>query len=663
MTSEIRVNKLENRVGLGTIEYSNTGPVISGVTTASNFKTGSSNLHSSGVEVAGVNTLGADTPIGLGATIYNSGDVIVGGAITATNFVGGLPIAYGVNNRVITASSASAIQGEQNLTFDSSTLAVTGNITATGNFVANGSMTVGSYGVFGSLVAADPGSNYYGTSNRFGGGLSLQGSLYIDGDIIHVGDTNTKIRFPVNDNISLETAGVQRFRLNEVGISTFYNSQLHIEGAGSGNVPLTINTDVAVNNSVHPLIQAYSDNATYKTQIGLVREASSGNLGWAFLTNAIGSPTERLRITSTGEIKQYGFTGTSDTAADDLVLGNTTDGVNRGITIWSHSSQNGSIAFADNDSNFRGAVQYIHNGDILRFLTAGDERLRITSDGKVGIGEDNPSTILHVENNNANASTYYLNTDAAILVQNNNSNATAKTVLKLEAPGGGGDCAFVYGASATNLIISDRQNERLRIASSGYVQTKSEFWVGGASPVLRLRDTTHGEKATMRIDGSSHLYFEVANQERFRIDTSGRVVVGGTNAYIGGAALAVMGTSHTPNTYGSFAIGKIGANPTANTTLANIRLNGGSVGTRRGAEINAIANGNWTDGSSHPTNLTFAVAKSGSASATQRVMINSYGHFQVTNENVLPSGSTVGGTNGFKGLSQHGYQHWGQRQY
>ena len=46
MTSEIRVNKHTNRVGLGTIEYSNTGPVISGVTTASNFKTGSSNLHS-----------------------------------------------------------------------------------------------------------------------------------------------------------------------------------------------------------------------------------------------------------------------------------------------------------------------------------------------------------------------------------------------------------------------------------------------------------------------------------------------------------------------------------------------------------------------------------------------------------------------------------------
>ena len=61
MTSEIRANTLKNRVGLGTVEYSNTGPVISGVTTSNNFKTGSTNVHSVGVEAAGINVLGADT--------------------------------------------------------------------------------------------------------------------------------------------------------------------------------------------------------------------------------------------------------------------------------------------------------------------------------------------------------------------------------------------------------------------------------------------------------------------------------------------------------------------------------------------------------------------------------------------------------------------------
>ena len=65
-----------------------------GIATALQFKTGSSNLHSVGIEIAGVNVLGADTPIGAGATIFNSGDVVAKagaefqGIVTATSFVG-----------------------------------------------------------------------------------------------------------------------------------------------------------------------------------------------------------------------------------------------------------------------------------------------------------------------------------------------------------------------------------------------------------------------------------------------------------------------------------------------------------------------------------------------------------------------------------------------
>ena len=73
---------------------------FTGISTASNFKTGSSNLHSTGlnvgntflhstgVEVAGVNVLGADTPIGTGATIYDSGAAVFTGVVTATQFKG-----------------------------------------------------------------------------------------------------------------------------------------------------------------------------------------------------------------------------------------------------------------------------------------------------------------------------------------------------------------------------------------------------------------------------------------------------------------------------------------------------------------------------------------------------------------------------------------------
>ena len=72
---------------------------------------------------------------------------------------------------------------------------------------------------------------------------------------------------------------------------------------------------------------------------------------------------------------------TSDAGADDLVIGNTTDGLNNGMTIWSHTSQNGNIGFADNDANFRGAIQYLHADDALRFLATGEEKFRITEFG------------------------------------------------------------------------------------------------------------------------------------------------------------------------------------------------------------------------------------------------------------------------------------------
>jgi len=77
-----------------------------------------------------------------------------------------------------------------------------------------------------------------------------------------------------------------------------------------------------------------------------------------------------------------------DGAGDNLVVqgsGNT------GITVaTTNTSSNTSLIFSDGtgdaDQKFRGAVQYIHNDDVMRFLTASAERMRLGSDGYVGIG-------------------------------------------------------------------------------------------------------------------------------------------------------------------------------------------------------------------------------------------------------------------------------------
>ena len=38
MASEIRVNKINNRAGLGTVTYTDTGIIVSGIVTANSFK-------------------------------------------------------------------------------------------------------------------------------------------------------------------------------------------------------------------------------------------------------------------------------------------------------------------------------------------------------------------------------------------------------------------------------------------------------------------------------------------------------------------------------------------------------------------------------------------------------------------------------------------------
>ena len=100
---------------------------ISGIATATNFKTGSTNVHSTGVEAAGVNVLGADTPIGSGSTIYDDGGARFSGVVTATAFHGDL--------------SGTPTLGT-GVTITASGMDITGVVTAT-SFVGDGSGLIG----------------------------------------------------------------------------------------------------------------------------------------------------------------------------------------------------------------------------------------------------------------------------------------------------------------------------------------------------------------------------------------------------------------------------------------------------------------------------------------------------------------------------------------
>jgi len=88
--------------------------------------------------------------------------------------------------------------------------------------------------------------------------------------------------------------------------------------------------------------------------------------------------------------------------ANNLVVG--AGSGNDGITIYTGTSDSGSLYFADGTSGaseYAGSVEYQHSTDALRFRTAGSERMRINSAGKVGIGDATlaSNAILSVEGN------------------------------------------------------------------------------------------------------------------------------------------------------------------------------------------------------------------------------------------------------------------------
>ena len=75
MTSEIRANTLKNRVGLGTVSYTNTGIVVSGIVTANSFS-GTGDLDVDGhtnldnVNIVGVTTISQNLALNASGTTY-----------------------------------------------------------------------------------------------------------------------------------------------------------------------------------------------------------------------------------------------------------------------------------------------------------------------------------------------------------------------------------------------------------------------------------------------------------------------------------------------------------------------------------------------------------------------------------------------------------------
>ena len=104
---------------------------LTGIATASNFKTGTSNVHNVGIEIAGINVLGADTPIGHGSTIYNSGAAVFTGVVTAASFSGPIVAGAGTSDLEAGITTVNTLHVGGTTTFGED-LVVTGDARVTG---------------------------------------------------------------------------------------------------------------------------------------------------------------------------------------------------------------------------------------------------------------------------------------------------------------------------------------------------------------------------------------------------------------------------------------------------------------------------------------------------------------------------------------------------
>ena len=97
---------LITQTGINTHQVLNVGGLDSaGIATFSNFKTGSSNLHSTGLTVGDTFLHSTGVNLGTGATVSNNGNATFSGIITATKFVGDISDATGAAAGLGTALS------------------------------------------------------------------------------------------------------------------------------------------------------------------------------------------------------------------------------------------------------------------------------------------------------------------------------------------------------------------------------------------------------------------------------------------------------------------------------------------------------------------------------------------------------------------------------
>jgi len=437
---------------------------VVGVITTGEFKSGTSNLHSTGVEltnlnVSGVGTIGGNLSVGGVLTYEDVTNIDSVGVVTARE---GIFVPDSKKIHLGNASGSGDLQIYHDTSHSYVSDAGTGNLRIQSNNIsfenAAGNESLARFVADGACQLHHNNSVIFETSSS---GATVTGDITISDSIIHHND-NSKIRFPANDTISFETSGSERARIDTSGRLLLGTTTEGHASADDLTIATSGNTGITLRSGTSNAANIYFSDATSGTA------EYAGYVSYSHSTNALSFGTldgsERVRITSTGLV------GISEASPDTkLHVRNGVLKIETDTNFYSGSGENGenyaSIFLNSNHSSgnnpahgkitVRHSNQNTYSGDLV-LMPQGyysgsygyEEVLRVSAYKRVGINEPSPSAELDVKGdgapvniNSSNSNSFkiafedngtvrgYLGCDNTNLLNVGNSSAASKFVV------------------------------------------------------------------------------------------------------------------------------------------------------------------------------------------------------------------------------------------
>jgi hypothetical protein len=230
------------------------------------------------------------------------------------------------------------------------------------------------------------------------------------------------------------------------------------------------------------------------------------------------TPMTPLHVEGTGRFTDLTVTG-------DLTVEGTTSTLDTVVT------EVDKLEVGANNSTVGVAITQSGTGDILRLYDGASQKVTVTDNGKIGIGINSPSQLLHVNNPNSNAIIQITSSDTN-KARVRFGDQTSDTRGEVQYDNANDSLAFKTGDNT----------EKLRITSTGYVGigtdtpaanidvqrsgtgTVARFGVGDGTTNLDIKYSSN--TTTFDQQNNKSIAFETADTERLRIASDGSVGIG-----------------------------------------------------------------------------------------------------------------------------------------